>query len=111
MARTSNPDRRSVLGGFAAGVAMLGLPSMAFAQAGAPITRKIPSSGEAIPVVGLGTWITFNVGNDPVARDACAQVMRAFFAAGGRMIDSSPMYGSSQDVIGYGLRKLDAPPL
>jgi diketogulonate reductase-like aldo/keto reductase len=109
MPRTSNPDRRAVLAGFAAGVSVLGLPSIGFAQGGAPITRKIPSSGEAIPVVGLGTWITFNVGNDRVARDACAEVMRAFFAAGGRMIDSSPMYGSSQDVIGHGLRKLGKP--
>ena len=109
MPRTSNPDRRTVLAGFAASAAALGLPSHALAQAGAPITRKIPSSGEAIPVVGLGTWITFNVGNDPVARDACAEVMRAFFAAGGRMIDSSPMYGSSQDTIGHGLRKLRHP--
>jgi diketogulonate reductase-like aldo/keto reductase len=108
MPRTSNPDRRAVLAGFAA-VAALGRPSIGFAQAGAPISRKIPSSGEAIPVVGLGTWITFNVGNDSAARDACAEVMRAFFAAGGRMIDSSPMYGSSQDVIGHGLRKLGSP--
>jgi diketogulonate reductase-like aldo/keto reductase len=108
MPRTSNPDRRAVLAGFAA-VAALGRPSIGFAQAGAPISRKIPSSGEAIPVVGLGTWITFNVGNDSAARDACAEVMRALFAAGGRMIDSSPMYGSSQDVIGHGLRKLGSP--
>src|SRR5262249_59883960 len=42
-------------------------------------------------------------------RDSCAEVMRAFFAEGGRMIDSSPMYGSSQEVIGYGLRKLGHP--
>ena len=62
-----------------------------------------------MPVVGLGSWITFNVGDDPVARDACADVMRAFFEAGGRMIDSSPMYGSSQRVIGYGLDKLKQP--
>jgi len=62
-----------------------------------------------MPLVGLGTWITFNVGNDRVARDACAEVMRAFFAEGGRMIDSSPMYASSQDVIGYGLAKLGKP--
>ena len=95
-----------MLAGFAASAAVLGLPSMASAQAAAPITRKIPSSGEAIPVVGLGTWITFNVGNDRAARDACAAVVRAFHDAGGRMIDSSPMYGSSQDVIGHGLRKL-----
>lgn len=46
-----------------------------------------------MPAVGLGTWITFNVGNDPVARDASAEVIRAFFAAGGRMIESSPIAG------------------
>jgi diketogulonate reductase-like aldo/keto reductase len=69
----------------------------------------VSSSGEALPVVGLGSWITFNVGNDAVGRDACAEVMGAFFAAGGRMIDSSPMYGSSQSVIGYGLNKLGRP--
>jgi len=59
-----------------------------------------------LPVVGLGSWITFNVGNDRVAREGCAEVMRAFFAAGGRMIDSSPMYGSSQGVIGEGLARI-----
>lgn len=82
----------------------------ATAQPSGPASRvahkAIPSSGEKIPVVGLGSWITFNVGNDPVARDACADVMRAFFEGGGRMIDSSPMYGSSQPVIGHGLARL-----
>lgn len=73
------------------------------------LTRPIPSSGEALPVVGLGSWITFNVGNDRVARDACTDVMRNFLDAGGRMIDSSPMYGSSQEVIGYGLTQLGKP--
>jgi diketogulonate reductase-like aldo/keto reductase len=62
-----------------------------------------------MPVVGLGSWITFNVGNDRVARDASAEVMRGLFDAGGRMIDSSPMYGSSQEVIGYGLKRLGMP--
>lgn len=75
---------------------------------GAPLTRPIPSTGEAIPRVGLGTWITFNVGQDPPARARCAQVMRAFFEAGGRLIDSSPMYGSAQGVVGEGLRSLGA---
>jgi diketogulonate reductase-like aldo/keto reductase len=82
-------------------------PGPASSEPKAVLTKPVPSSGEALPVVGLGSWITFNVGDDRVARDACAEVMRAFFAAGGRMIDSSPMYGSSQQVIGYGLRKLD----
>ncbi len=70
--------------------------------------KSIPSSAEAIPVVGLGSWITFNVGDDPPARKRCMAVMRAFFDAGGRMIDSSPMYGSSQPVIGQALAQLDA---
>ena len=68
----------------AAGAAATALwPTAAPAQRSPILTRPIPSSGEALPVVGLGTWITFNVGNDKVARDSCADVMRAFFAAGG----------------------------
>lgn len=73
-----------------------------------PLLRRIPPSGEEIPAVGLGSWITFNVGKDPPARSRCAEVMRRFFAAGGRLIDSSPMYGSSQGVIGEGLQRLGA---
>jgi len=83
-----------------------GLSLRAQTAAGPLLTRAIPSSGEAIPLVGLGSWITFNVGHDPVAREACTEVMRAFFEGGGRLIDSSPMYGSSQPVIGQGLAKL-----
>ena len=80
-------------------------PLLAQGRSSPAPTRTIPSTGEAIPVVGLGTWITFNVGNDTVARDACADVVRAFVEGGGRMIDSSPMYGSSQEVIGYALHR------
>ena len=76
----------------------------------APLTRPIPSSGEQIPLVGLGSWITFNVGNDRTARAQCKEVMREFFGAGGRLIDCSPMYGSSQDVIGEALQQLAAQP-
>ena len=94
--------RRRFLGSMAS---VLAAPN---AAAQALLTRPIPSSGEALPLIGLGSWITFNVGNDPQGRDSCAEVMRAFFAAGGRMIDSSPMYGSSQSVIGDGLKKLGA---
>jgi diketogulonate reductase-like aldo/keto reductase len=102
-------SRRRLLRSLAAtGAAAIFPPPIASAQRGALLTRPIPSSREELPLVGLGSWITFNVGNDPVARDACAEVMRAFFGAGGRLIDSSPMYGSSQQVIGYGLDKLNA---
>ena len=72
------------------------------------LARAIPSSGESIPRVGLGTWITFNVGQDPPARAQCAQVVRAFLDGGGRVIDSSPMYGSSQGVTGDALAALKA---
>ena len=85
------------------------MPGPLHAQQSQPIRRSIPSTREEIPVVGLGTWITFNVGDDSKLRDECAAVIAAFFAAGGRMIDSSPMYGSSQPVVGYGLQKLGRP--
>jgi len=104
------PLRRQALSALAALGASAALwPSTVFAQNRPFITRPIPSTGESLPVIGLGSWITFNVGNDRVARDSCTEVMRNFFDAGGRMIDSSPMYGSSQDVIGYGLQKLGKP--
>lgn len=99
--------RRTVLGASLAASTMAVVPStLGRAQAKPLPTRMIPSTGEAIPAVGLGTWITFNVGDDPVLRDECAEVMAAFFEGGGTMIDSSPMYGSSQPVVGYGLEKL-----
>jgi diketogulonate reductase-like aldo/keto reductase len=97
--------RRALRTLVAAGACAALRPASALAQSRSILTRPIPSTGEVLPVVGLGSWITFNVGDDPVARDACTDVMRTFVAAGGRLIDSSPMYGSSQEVIGYGLHK------
>nr|WP_306884930.1 aldo/keto reductase [Amorphus orientalis] len=73
------------------------------------LTRTIPSTGEAVPAVGMGTWITFNVGTDPALRADRAGVTAAFLEAGGRVIDSSPMYGSSQDVLGYALDRVGRP--
>jgi diketogulonate reductase-like aldo/keto reductase len=103
------PTRRTFLQATAAAGAARILMPAAQAAGMQPATRAIPSSGEAMPMVGLGTWITFNVGDDPELKDECADVMAAFFDAGGRMIDSSPMYGSAQPVIGYGLGKLGRP--
>jgi len=62
-----------------------------------------------IPAIGMGSWITFNVGNDEFLRNERTKVLKAFFEAGGGLLDSSPMYGSSQDVIGYGLKRLKHP--
>ena len=62
--------------------------------------RAIPAGGEKLPVIGIGTWQTFDVGADAAARAPLREVMRTFFAAGGRVVDSSPMYGSSEAVVG-----------
>jgi diketogulonate reductase-like aldo/keto reductase len=62
-------------------------------------------------VVGMGTWGTFNVGDDAEARVSCTRVLKAFLDAGGRLVDSSPMYGSSQQVVGHGLGQLGRPPV
>jgi diketogulonate reductase-like aldo/keto reductase len=64
------------------------------------ITRPIPSSGEAMPVIGLGTWQAFDVGDNAAARAPLKDVLRALVDDGGRMIDSSPMYGSAESVVG-----------
>ena len=107
MPQLPTPHRRAVLASLAALGASTLFDARALATQPAVSTKPIPATGEALPVIGLGSWITFNVGDDPVARASCAEVMRAFFAGGGRMIDSSPMYGSSQEVIGAGLARLD----
>jgi len=82
-----------------AGAALLARP--AFAQTGARMhTRKIPSTGELLPVVGCGTWQTFDVGSTPAERSPRAEVLKVLFEAGGSVIDSSPMYGRAEEVVG-----------
>ena len=90
----------------------LGLAGLAsaYAQSLPPtLTKAIPKTGERLPAVGLGSWITFNVGTDRAGQQASLEVVRAFFAEGGRLIDSSPMYGSSQPTIGLALKALGLP--
>jgi len=67
-------------------------------------TRKIPRSGEELPVIGMGTWRTF----DTSERTALIEVVRALLDAGGKAIDSSPMYGRSETTVGEVLRELGA---
>lgn len=64
------------------------------------IKRPIPSTGELLPAVGLGTWQTFDVGPSPVSRAQVQEVLRLFAEMGGTLIDSSPMYGKSEEVVG-----------
>jgi aryl-alcohol dehydrogenase-like predicted oxidoreductase len=70
------------------------------------ITRSIPSSGERIPVIGLGTSQTFDVGAAESERAPLAEVISSFVKAGGKLIDSSPMYGHAEEVIGDLLAQL-----
>lgn len=73
-------------------------PSSRFARG--VVTRPIPVSGEHVPAIGMGTWITFDVGPDPRALAARSQILRLFFEGGGTLIDSSPMYGRAERVLG-----------
>ena len=67
---------------------------------GKPILRKIPSSGEAIPAVGLGTSGPFEVGSNDAERAPLRDVLRAFFASGCTLVDTSPMYSTAEGVLG-----------
>lgn len=80
--------------------------SLFAAKPGSLITRAIPSTGEVLPAIGMGSWLTFAV-DDERARQQRLEVLRSFFDMGGALIDSSPMYGSSEEVIGYCLARLD----
>ena len=103
----NNWSRRRFLQAMALGVSGFISPKFIYAGSEKFLTKPIPSSSERIPVIGLGSSRTFNVGNDPIALDNVTEVMSHFFNVGGKLIDSSPMYGSSQAAIGYGLNKLE----
>ncbi len=73
------------------------------------IARPIPKNpGEKLPVIGLGTWQTFDVGTSAAERGPILDVLRRFLAAGGRVVDSSPMYGRAEQVTGDLLAELEA---
>jgi aryl-alcohol dehydrogenase-like predicted oxidoreductase len=82
----------------AASAAMV-LPRFSFA-ADAQVTRAIPSSGETLPVIGMGTSGSFEVGADATARVALTEVLKRFVDGGGKLIDTAPTYSSAEDVLG-----------
>ena len=99
-------NRRDALGALAASLAL----PLAASAGETMAVRKVASSGERLPVIGMGTWQTFNVGRKPEERLVVEQVLREFVALGGRMLDCSPMYGAAEQVAGdltekLGLRK------
>jgi diketogulonate reductase-like aldo/keto reductase len=109
--RLASTLRRRVLRAVAAGAAFPLWPDLAFAQGRPPITRPIPATGETLPAIGVGSWITFNVPPDTAAAASLVPVLRSFFERGGAMIDSSPMYGYSETIIGEMLKQTSHPRL
>ena len=101
--------RREFMIATAASATLLALPSFAHITPKKIRTRSIPSSSEGIPCVGMGTWITFDVGTNQKDINSRTEVLRHFFEHGGGMIDSSPMYGSAQAVLGKCFTQLPPP--
>jgi diketogulonate reductase-like aldo/keto reductase len=100
MGKGNSPDdrsisRRDLLLALGAGALALGGMTMT-----SSLRRAIPRAGESLPVMGLGTWQTFDVGEDEAARAPLREVLREFARLGGRVVDSSPMYGQSETVVG-----------
>ncbi|NIJ54364.1 aldo/keto reductase [Dyadobacter arcticus] len=96
-------SRREVLKGIAAtGAAIMLERNLSFAENAQKmlIERKIPSTGEKLPVVGLGSWQQFDVGNDSIERNPLKEVLSRMHELGGKVIDASPMYGRAEEVIG-----------
>jgi diketogulonate reductase-like aldo/keto reductase len=99
----SRRDTLRVFGATAAG-AFLGASGAGAERA--PLMRAIPSSGERIPVIGLGTFATFDAGPAAPERKPVEEVLERFAERGGRVLDSSPMYGRSEAVVGEVAAKL-----
>jgi diketogulonate reductase-like aldo/keto reductase len=91
-------NRRALLS--AGACAAIAAASGAGAQHAPRIQRPMGRSGSPLPVIGLGTWLTFDVGGDLAEQQQRRQVLQRFFASGGGMIDSSPMYGRAQWLLG-----------
>lgn len=94
------------------GAAGIAIGGSGLAQASDTLVRKpIPSTGEPLPAIGLGSWQRFDVPpSDRAGRANCTEIVREFLSGGGGMIDSSPMYGHAQDVIGEALREIGSTP-
>ena len=97
---TSKQSRRRCLQTVGIGLAALGFGKFAMSEVANPIVRKIPKSGESLPPIGLGTYDAFDIGNNKTDRDSAKEVLKLFVDLGGTIVDSSPMYGRAETVIG-----------
>src|SRR6266568_8802147 len=88
-----------LIGGTTAGL-LLSIGARGASQSSMMVTRTIPSSGEKLPVIGLGTWSVFDVDLTPATRPQLGEVLSLLVKHGGRVVDSSPMYGRAEGVVG-----------
>ncbi len=95
---------------FLAAAPLMASASQLLAAQSNRILRKIPGTSEVIPAVGMGSYQTFNVSNDSIVRKNLSKVLQTFFASGGCLIDSSPMYGKSESVLGSLISQLPTRP-
>ena len=103
------PDiaRRTLLKGICTAAALLNMPpGMARTAGSERIVKKIPATGEELTAVGMGTSRTFDAGTDSELRAQLQEVLQTFFDNGGQVIDSSPMYGTAEAVVGDLLRRV-----
>jgi len=92
------------LGVLSAGISLM--PQAVWGESRQPVKHAIPSSGERIPVIGMGTSRTFDVGENAAILAQLGQVLQVFFDNGGAVIDSSPMYGNSETIVGDLLKSI-----
>ena len=104
-------DRRKFLALSLIGLYNTFVPSYSFSETvnQLQINKIIPKTGELLPSIGMGTWITFDIGYNTDEVNKRAEIVRNFFSNGGSLIDSSPMYGSAEKVLGLCLEKITEP--
>jgi len=101
-------SRRTLLkSGVTSAITLNLLPGLLAAVESAPVKKIIPSTGENISALGMGSYITFDEGDDPDMLEQLAGVLQLFFDNNGQLIDSSPMYGNAETVLGKLLQKVN----
>ena len=105
MNKMTRREAAKLIGGATAGL-LLPIESHAASESSMMLTRAIPSTGEKIPAIGLGTWNVFDVNLTPANEKQLGDVLSLFVKLGGKMIDSSPMYGRAEEVVGTLANKL-----
>ncbi len=100
MGADSALSRRDLLAAATGAAVLSALPSLVWAQGAPIVTRPIPSSGEPLPIVGIGTAIVFDFENDPAKYAERRQVLQDLVAGGGKLIDTASTYGYAEERVG-----------